>query len=433
MVHRAFIKGDGGFVIPVALGIGLILLLAGTITIIRTQTDKQSSFARKVSVRSLNAAETGISRIRALVGRYPDVANRNLDDWVNALSCLNRTPLINAANKNWQDIEPGQPNRGQYRIVDYQYNNGQGVLGVEGRINRDELAESVTRVEVTIPVRPPLPSEAMPGLWLFTNNPRGMDSEQIQGDIALNTCAIPGQGPDNGNLANPTPPQYRVILSQRVPTLPTLPSGVTPLSPSPFILGNTGTPAADGRYKYSVSELKYNHDLDPPLEIAVEPTKKVDLFVNGDIELTGDGEININKAGQANQLRIFGMNTNTVLLGSSGTIRAFIFAPNAVATIEDGGKQSKTSKKPKKNKGTPSPSPTPAPAPGGNPNDKNFNFNGIVGSLWVRDWNKTPPYAPDARIKVFAEGSFADYDWPQNELGQNKISTVSLWNRATVK
>jgi hypothetical protein len=431
MLQRAFSPRDSGFVIPLALGIGLILLLVGTITIIRTQTDKRSSFAKKVSARSLNAAETGISRVRALLGRYPEYAGSNLGAWLTVVSCLSdKSPIIRAKNKTWEEIEPSQPSRGQYRVSGYQYDavTGQGVLVVDGRINQDDLGESITSVEVTIPVRPPLLSDAMPGLRLFTNSPSGMEDEKVKGDIALNTCAIPGQGPNDKNIENTAPPQFQLILHNRpVPTLSIPNSTAISLPPGSLfpnsILPRPGdTPDVDGRYKYRIQDLQYNSD-SGAAKIEINPGAKIDLFVQDNIVLEGDEDININTGGQANQLRIIGSNsTGSVRFSSSGTIRAFIFAPNAVATVEDGGKQNKPAKKPKKGISPVSP---PSPAPGG------FNYNGIVGSLWVRDWNKTKPY-PGSETRVFAEGSFRDYGFTENELGHNKISSVSIWNRAKV-
>jgi hypothetical protein len=397
-----------GFVIPIALGFGLVMLLIGTVTIIRSQSDKRDAFTRRVSVRSLNVSETGITRVRAFLGRYPEVAAYSLSDWDSLPRICPQDDIRNnaaraAAIAGWVDI-PSDPNRGRYQLVDYVYRDGEGSLIVDGQINSGQAAEATTRLEVRIPVLRPSRGRTMPGLWIGEDRTSDMDTDKIRGDIVVNSCNLPSQPTTANNVDNspspilppPPPIPYQVYAIKRdFPDQPDSKNAVELPSPLPFSLQlpiNT-TDYQDpktGRYQYKIK--KDDLVLTSGSQIQIKPPPSVtsfsgiDLFLEKDIDIA-DGA-SINKDGQAYMLRIFGEDTKKISIGGNAIVKALVDARKAKGAITGGGS-------------TPS----------------------FFGSLWLKDWD-----AGSGEVKVVAEGSFGEFSL-DNTLGKEEISVVQYWSR----
>jgi Tfp pilus assembly protein PilX len=59
-----------GFVLPVAIGVGLIAILIGIMVIARSNQNRITATAQKETARSLAAAESGITQFQSLFNRY---------------------------------------------------------------------------------------------------------------------------------------------------------------------------------------------------------------------------------------------------------------------------------------------------------------------------------------------------------------------------
>lgn len=55
-------SNEQGFAIPIAVGMGLVMLLVGVTMIIRSQGDQVTASAQKATAQSLAIAEGGLSR-----------------------------------------------------------------------------------------------------------------------------------------------------------------------------------------------------------------------------------------------------------------------------------------------------------------------------------------------------------------------------------
>jgi hypothetical protein len=403
-----------GFVIPIALGFGLIMLLIGTVTIIRSQSDKRDAFTRRVSVRSLNVAETGITRLRAFLGKYPEVAAYSLTDWgrLPRRICPQDDVRNNAArdvrNAGWVDIL-NDPNQGRYQVVDYVYQNGEGTLTLDGQINPGQTAEATTRLEVKIPVLRPSRGRIMPGLWIAEDRTDDIDSDQIRGDIVVNSCRLPRQ-PTAANIDNSRTPTTSSILPFQVYAIkrdfPPQPSSssATELDPAtltypltlprnPALYPGDYNPATN-RYEYKIDD---DFELLSGQQIIINPPtgtpfSGVDLFIEKDIEIQDGASINVN--GQSYMLRIFGENTDNISIGGNAAVKALIDARDAKGGIEGGG----TGPDPK-----------------------------FAGSLWLKDWD-----TGSGGIKVAAEGSFGEFGL-DNTIGKEEISVMQYWNRQQIR
>lgn len=401
-----------GFVIPIALGFGLVMLLIGTVTIIRSQSDKRDAFSRRVSVRSLNVAETGITRLRAFLGRYPEVAAYSLRDWDKLPRICPQDDVRNTAatavrNAGWVDILK-DPNKGRYQVVDYVYQNGEGTLTLDGQINPGQAAEATTRLEVKIPVLRPSRGRTMPGLWIGEDSTSDIDTDLIRGDIVVNSCDLPAQPTTAANVDNSKTPTtilpFQVYAIKRdFPPQPSS-SSATKLDPKTIVFplelprnpalfpGDYKNPATN-RYEYKIDD---DFELLSGQQIVINsptgsPFAGVDLFIEKDIEIQ-DGA-SVNASGQSYLLRIFGKKTKKISIGGTAVVKALIDARDAKGGIESGGA-------------------------GPDPN--------FAGSLWLKDWD-----TGSGGIKVAAEGSFGEFGL-DNTLGKEEISVVQFWDRQQI-
>ena len=68
---KYYATGEQGFALPAAIGIGLIVMLVGVTTIVRSQADRSTAIAQKATADSLGVSEAGVTRILALLKKYP--------------------------------------------------------------------------------------------------------------------------------------------------------------------------------------------------------------------------------------------------------------------------------------------------------------------------------------------------------------------------
>lgn len=337
-------KGQAGFALPVAIGMGLIILLVGLTMLLRSQDSQVSAIAQKDTAKSLNAAETGVNEIRALINQHraiatapackadlnsPPTRNSNgtcpdsgLDvswalpsniDNILAECGVNRTGQITAlANREWLDVDPSDASQGEYQLLDY---DGAGLATVQGRVNAGQPSESISRLEVNFPVNPV--EDRIAGLWVRNT----ANSSQVSADIL---------GPCNSSA----PIQSSALMMPPIPAEPSNPpSDITSLTGETFsklpredLDGNIlDSPDSDGVYRYEIDTLTTSFDVDAD--------KKIELWVGGDIDLQGKTIRHFcgtDPTCGPFGAKIFGeSNSGTIILNNATTIcDIFIHAPD---------------------------------------------------------------------------------------------------------
>ena len=221
---------EQGFTLPMVIGIGLIMVLLGSISLVQSSEESLNSIATTQASTSLAIAELGVARYRQLIDNNRILAIHNRDNWVNianeACDVITDDPndvISNGpgwANNDvniWRPIEldetaavpPFDFNNdgdttdanagiGSYRLVDYVYvndtnagvDNGvfdqtddtanqvvpgnpetgpRGILTVQGQAPG---SNSVAQIQVTIPIGVNIDDlEALdPGIWIRQAN-----------------------------------------------------------------------------------------------------------------------------------------------------------------------------------------------------------------------------------------------------------------------
>lgn len=177
-----------GFALPLAIGVGLVMIAIAIIMVIRSNQNRITSISQSSTYTSLSAAETGVSKVQALLNTYREFATSdsdcasNPDCWTNLrtelrgrLGCgtYTGTDFSNALiNRQWINIDAVAPQKGFYRLENYAYNDAlnRGTMIVEGadRVAGQTPEGGVTRLTVDIPVvidgtpGPMLPNQGSP-------------------------------------------------------------------------------------------------------------------------------------------------------------------------------------------------------------------------------------------------------------------------------
>jgi Tfp pilus assembly protein PilX len=213
-----------GFVLPVAIGVGLIAILLGIMVVARSSQNRITATAQKETARSLAAAESGITQFQSLFNRYrplstycssnaaPAPTSCGAVTWQTvkdsdlagsevcekAAATLVKDYADDFTNNQWQNVSTN-PSDGQFRLISYFYKPnaasaspflpGIGELTLEGRVNQnsDNTASnrtSVTRIQIQFPVTNLPPNSAdVPGLWVSS----GADSTITDPEVQLKT------------------------------------------------------------------------------------------------------------------------------------------------------------------------------------------------------------------------------------------------------
>ncbi|MCZ8250021.1 MULTISPECIES: hypothetical protein [unclassified Microcystis] len=272
---------EKGFALPLAVLIGLILMVTGMTMIMRAQGDQSKVIAQKARADSLTSSEVGLARVQDLLNsvRVMATVDRNCtsgDCWQNAEVVANPSTDLQKHLKKLVDAAPScsNPNDADtlkakirelrdlsadkwvdlgnnryYRVVGYDYRTGMGVLTLEGRsrkspekdltniaINRDsdDNAASRNRVVVTIPIldAPPLAFNrtTVPALWISEGTAdNGANGAKFQGDV-VEEVEWPGCNINQDKIQQPTtapnPPYTAQFVGVFFPNLPPTPTGL---------------------------------------------------------------------------------------------------------------------------------------------------------------------------------------------------------------
>ncbi|PSB59460.1 hypothetical protein C7B77_00715 [Chamaesiphon polymorphus CCALA 037] len=417
---------QSGFSVPLALGLGLVMIIVAASIIGRSQSDRDITSSQRETNRALSVSEAGAIRFQAFLDRHKLLATKNLAQWITTLDTL---PSVQAGchsidlpiakyqaglfkDNTWIDLDPSDRNKGRYQIVDYQYQNGVGKLTVAGRIDAynttDYTANSTLKID--IPIGSESAKIAPPALWANTLNLNA--SQKVTGQIRGVTCpllpmtdadGIAGVDMSNIEIVSGIPsgqiiadPFVNIPTPKIAPTTATsIPAITTSIElPRPT---STDTPDANGEYHYFVDtdipggdSIKLQ-DIDR-IKITIPAHQKINLYLKGNIDLAGSQTIGVNSANP--NLRIYGSSQTVKLtIKDNAEITAFIHAPLADA------KNISSS----------------TPNPGQN----------ITGAVWVNSWDSTSSSSP---IPIVQTGNWTDFGIAKIEQ-PSQLSPISYWQR----
>jgi hypothetical protein len=419
-------SSQSGFAMPLALGLGLVMIIVTASTIARSQSDRTTTNFQKEANRALSISEAGAIRVESFLDRYKLLANKNLDRWVDTLNTLSepqrnctaidipqakqQSQLFKA--HNWISLDNNQPNKGRYKIVDYQYQAGVGTLTVAGSIDAYNTSEhtSTSILKLTIPIESETAKVPPPALWAstFKTNPK----QQINGQIRAVICPQPTSedpdgiaGIDRANIAQIEGKATGKIIADPFTSIP-IPKDVPNIaaripaitSSIRFPLNASDLPDENGEYNYLVdidnATSKYSIKLKDSdrLQIDIASNRKVNLYLKGNIDLAGSQTTNVNSTHP--NLRIYGSSqTTNFSIKNNASVTAFIHAPFAVA---QNIKSTTTSS-------------------GGN----------ITGGIWVKSWDSA---TSQGEISIIQSGTWKDFGIAA-DAQPPQLNPVSYWRR----
>jgi hypothetical protein len=392
-----------GFALPIAIGLGITVLLISLSIIVRSHSDNETASAQRSNVRGLNAAEVGMERFQSLINQYRGIAKYPAfgaaPSWQSptGISTLSSncssgsvTDISNAATTDWQAIDPTDANKGQYRLVSYTYDAStkQGALIVEGR---NSLNTSTTRLEIKIPVI--LAASPVPGLWVKESLDTGTVQANLWGACSgtFNATTASGYTMTRTGLAMPNPPAKPVVAITPLSSV----SGVT-LPRLEDISSKTNVDPATGVYQYAVDSISES--------FKVTPGEKVHVWVDGNINLQGGSKAILHLCSTISDpcspfdVKIYGMATNgSISLNEDTSIcDVLVWAPTYSTSIVLNGN-------------------TPTPSCGGSANN-----NGIY---WVKSWSGGGQGGNIALNQTAA-------NWSQSPIQPlPKIAPIKSWQR----
>jgi hypothetical protein len=413
-----FLNNNAGFSMPIALGMGCLMMLVSASMINRSDNDREIASSYRQAHRALTTAEAGVARLQAFLDRYPLLATQNLDSWLDTLNKLPSdrkncgTMDINMAieraslyqKKEWINLDEDNLSRGKYRAIDYQYQNGMGTLTVAGEVGTGAHRLATNTIAVEIPIGN---TEAPPALWARSLNLS--EFHQISGDVRAIVCPQISEWDRDGvtgintiNITRSSDGLIGDIIADpftQIPKIKKPPNNAVYLSaitdsiqlPRP---DSVQTPDNNGEYHYVVDNNNSGHSIKledtHQIEITVPANKKVNLYLKGNIDLGGSRTINVNP--HHPNLRIYGgTNTKNISIKDSASITALIHAPSAA------GKSLSS------------------PTIG----------TGIIGGVWVNSWDSKSNFS---KLSISQSGNWQDFGiLPEHQ--PPSINPIVSWQR----
>jgi len=423
---------DQGFALPLAVGMGLIMILVGMTMIVRSQNDQVTASAQKQTSQSLATAESGVTDVQSFLNEHRGFATVP-HPWTGYLSNL-ANPCTSgdyynkvAAYNSWITIGGGT---GRFRIIRYTPPAtlpGEGELVIEGQALQNSNPQSTTSVKVKVRVQNnDNPAGNPPGAWAENF---GLGNNEIDGDVIDAACppgsiATSEEDQITGDIIN----EPSMVLPNPLPVPDVCSAGETypddcqamslPAITSSLTLPRTTDASnAENQYIYyvDVDDDGDSIDLGGTSQLIIKPGAKVTLYLKGNVNTDGsgvkighncfdsvtspdglpddnDGNGIVGDAGDAvpgckpTNFQIFGgENTTSIVLSGSNTIDAFIFAPKAVHSGVNGAAQ-------------------------------------IRGSVWLKEWDRA-----NGNHTVIVQN--ATWDQLPDGLKPPQLGSITLWQR----
>jgi hypothetical protein len=216
-LNQRRVSRDSGFALPLAVMIGLCIIVVGLSVVMQAQGNQSKVISQKAKASSMAATETGLTRIQSMMNDVKFVALYPMASWTSAMTLTNgntsvtindagldsvvnsvakstacsstdattkeneiKTKLASlrlAANGALTDIDPNDSSKGKYKLVNYTYTGASGAMPSTvqkgGLVIQGETAgsgaSSASRIAVDIPisgVSSALGADVAPGLWI---------------------------------------------------------------------------------------------------------------------------------------------------------------------------------------------------------------------------------------------------------------------------
>ncbi|MCG9892568.1 MAG: hypothetical protein MH252_16040 [Thermosynechococcaceae cyanobacterium MS004] len=354
---------EKGFVLPVAMGVGLIAILLGVIVVARSSQNRITATAQRETARSLAAAETGITQFQSLFDRARPLATFCSTGTV----CVTTPTWQTATNANlapkgicnpaaaaevqgyaisqWKYVDDDNPTKtleqkerdGQFRLHSYAFTNapagtqlGTGTLIVEGRVNAEGGTESyrtsTTRIKVEFNVNDGrLTAGQLPGLWVQNDGASSAEPTVVLNTNIRNSACTPNTTQVSQLTAlAPSAYRYEASAGEPFPTLPqqgrsTADFG-TPTSslPGNIINDSTGVlPIAPGANiaRYRVSSINLSGTSTLTVGNVSQPATYL-VYVEGDINISA-GSVSAVNVASGSKLIIYAHGTVSLTGNSS--------------------------------------------------------------------------------------------------------------------
>jgi len=254
-LSRSRVSRNSGFALPIAIMVGLCIIVVGMAVVIQAQGNQSKVVSQKAKATSMAAAETGLTRVQNMFAGARFAALYDSAEWATAIASDNsgspdtsnalgntlNTQLVAVANSNssacgtsdsatkttamkaqlaglktisgsaFQTID----SKNSYRLISYQYAGTSGALPgtgvtatgrlvIEGK-SSDGGSESVSRIMVDIPISgaatAALPGGTkVPGLWtkeygiadgLAKDQSQNFGNQSYAANIIFNDCGSP--------------------------------------------------------------------------------------------------------------------------------------------------------------------------------------------------------------------------------------------------
>jgi Tfp pilus assembly protein PilX len=353
------LNSEEGFAIPIALGMGLIMILLATTAIVRSQSGRVASINKKATAQSLAAAEAGIARIQDSLNNNRAAASYQACgtwssystgvactdtgttiSWGNAAQIPNlcsTSPITAMANNRWTSVDSTDARKGEYKLVSY---TAAGILTVNGRVSTGQSGEAESSLQVSLPVNT-VAQEQAASLWVNTTV---SSSPQINSDVvgpcgtgSMTATFPPGSDRQNfrTNKTIPTAPTKPTIIKDLTTgiankTLPETGDTVYTYDPTPLDTSN-----GDEIYQYHVSAIDGN--------FRITAGKQVAIWVDGNIDLSNRviaNQCNNDSTCGPFDFRIYGTGAaGSTLTLNQGSVLCDVFfhLPNYDLTFTSGG------------------------------------------------------------------------------------------------
>jgi hypothetical protein len=390
---------EKGFALPLAMLIGLILMVTGMTMMMRAQGDQSKVIAQNARADAFRSSEVGLARVQDLLNSVRVMATvgskctsgdtgdncwekaevvtdpstdlqRHLKKLVAAApSCSNPNnadtlkakidELRGLSANQWFDLG----NNRYYRVVGYDYSigTGRGVLTLEGRrtsaakdltktlpdIDSDDNAASRNRVVVTIPIldSPPLAFNrtTVPALWISDGTVD--DGATFDGDV-VEKVASPGCNINQTKIKKPTSDYTAQFVGVFFPNLPPIPDSIPPVQKNLALTtsetfprtGDTATTRTINGESVKVYEyIVDNINLSGSDKITITPGNRVVFYVKGNIKGAIEHDCGTTTGCKSGNLQIYANGSGSICLTGNQKLQAFIFAPDySLGKTDDG-------------------------------------------------------------------------------------------------
>jgi hypothetical protein len=277
-----WIRSEAGFVLPLVVGVGAVLMLLGTMMIIRASQNDRTAIASKATSRSLAVAEAGLTHFQSLINRNRILATLPSWDTWNSNDICPGVPDPNPVTysqdfpSRWNDLGNSDTN-GQFRLVKYTYTPGgnptipnligNAELIVEGRVNQEggeDYRISTTRLAATFQVERSIrTSTDLPTLWI-----RSSQDSSVAPDVMFisspgfyiwdSSCpnqSAPAQAQQFKSRLDPNFSDYREIPGLKFPELPSEGRSRPSLTTGVYELASINSPATPLEFPTSTQVL----------------------------------------------------------------------------------------------------------------------------------------------------------------------------------